>query len=321
MVRWGLKANAAPYPATAPSCRSRWPRRWSRMTRNAQEVLETGTTMEKAQVIAEKIVEKIVIKEVIKAHREKLPERRKGYTQKAIVGGHKGLPAGPANYRDRDAGRDLHRHAQGRRRLPGDEMNNFAIAVSVGLQYGVPLEGIRGRPSPSPSSNLRGWCRATTRSRNATSILDYIFRELAVSLPRPDGFWPMFAPTGQTFDDIGRGAGEGRVERPRSCPESRGSSPIDVLKQVASTGYLRKRAPQELVVFQGWGRSGRHAGNAGARTRGGGSTTVAAIAATTAVTTGTVKPRRTDQGPRCRATRAKPAGNAATTRWSATGPA
>ncbi|MEL6597477.1 MAG: vitamin B12-dependent ribonucleotide reductase, partial [Pseudomonadota bacterium] len=56
---------------------------------DAQEVLESGSLQEKATVLAEKIVEKIVVKEVIKSHREKMPERRKGYTQKAIVGGHK----------------------------------------------------------------------------------------------------------------------------------------------------------------------------------------------------------------------------------------
>jgi len=51
----------------------------------AAEVLESGNTMEKAQVIAEKIIEKVIVKEVIKSHREKMPERRKGYTQKAIT--------------------------------------------------------------------------------------------------------------------------------------------------------------------------------------------------------------------------------------------
>ena len=74
----------------------------------------------------------------------------------------------------------------------------------------------------------------------------------------------------------------------REVPESRGSSPIDVLKQVASTGYLRKRAPQELVVFQGGADPVATLETLVPETRGGGSTTVAAIAATTAVTTGTV---------------------------------
>ncbi len=55
----------------------------------AAEVLETGTAPEKAVVLAEKIVEKIIVKEVRARERLKMPQRRKGYTQKAIVGGHK----------------------------------------------------------------------------------------------------------------------------------------------------------------------------------------------------------------------------------------
>ena len=52
-------------------------------------MLESGAPAEKAAVLAEKIVEKIIVKEIARSHREKLPERRKGYPQKAIVGGHK----------------------------------------------------------------------------------------------------------------------------------------------------------------------------------------------------------------------------------------
>ncbi|MGB0905515.1 MAG: vitamin B12-dependent ribonucleotide reductase, partial [Mangrovicoccus sp.] len=103
----------------------------------AAEVLETGSHSEKAQVLAEKIVEKIVYKEV-RALREKLPERRKGYTQKAIVGGHK-VYLRTGEYKDGSLGEifiDMHKEGAGFRAM----MNNFAIAVSVGLQYGVPLE-------------------------------------------------------------------------------------------------------------------------------------------------------------------------------------
>jgi ribonucleoside-diphosphate reductase alpha chain len=56
---------------------------------DAAEILENGSMQEKAAVLAEKIVEKVIVKEVVRSHREKMPERRKGYTQKAIVGGHK----------------------------------------------------------------------------------------------------------------------------------------------------------------------------------------------------------------------------------------
>ena len=105
---------------------------------DAAEILETGTPQEKAAVIAEKIVEKVVIKEIIKTEREKMPERRKGYTQKAIVGGHK-VYLRTGEYSDGSLGEifiDMHKEGAGFRAM----MNNFAIAVSVGLQYGVPLE-------------------------------------------------------------------------------------------------------------------------------------------------------------------------------------
>jgi len=249
---------------------------------DAQEVMETGSTMEKAQVIAEKIVEKIVIKEVIKAHREKLPSRRKGYTQKAIVGGHK-VYLRTGEYQDGNLGEifiDMHKEGAGFRAM----MNNFAIAVSVGLQYGVPLEEFVDAftfTKFEPSGMVQG----NETIKNATSILDYIFRELAVSyLDRTD--LAHVQPQGTSFDDVGRGTEEG-VSNIREVPESRGSTPIEVLKQVASTGYLRKRAPQELMVFQGGADPVATLETLVPEARGGG-TTIAAVAATTAVTTGTV---------------------------------
>ncbi|QFU08412.1 Vitamin B12-dependent ribonucleotide reductase [Rhodobacteraceae bacterium THAF1] len=210
----------------------------------AEEVLATGTAQEKAQVLAEKIVEKIIYKEVAQA-REKLPERRRGYTQKAIVGGHK-VYLRTGEYKDGKLGEifiDMHKEGAGFRAM----MNNFAIAVSVGLQYGVPLEEFvdaftftRFEPA--------GMVQGNEAIKNATSILDYIFRELAVSyLDRSD--LAHVKPEGQSFDDLGRGEEEGK----RNFTEvsgSDGSSPLDVLRQVASSGYLRGRAPKELVVMQ-----------------------------------------------------------------------
>jgi len=104
----------------------------------AEEILATGSAQEKAAVLAEKIVEKVVIKEVIRSNREKMPQRRRGYTQKAIVGGHK-VYLRTGEYEDGQLGEifiDMHKEGAGFRAM----MNNFAIAVSVGLQYGVPLD-------------------------------------------------------------------------------------------------------------------------------------------------------------------------------------
>jgi ribonucleoside-diphosphate reductase alpha chain len=124
----------------------------------------------------EKVVEKIVYRYLAK--RRRLPQRRRGYTQKAIVGGHKVyLRAG--EYEDGTLGEiflDMHKEGAAFRSL----MNCFAISVSLGLQYGVPLEEyidafIFSRFEPS------GPVVGNDRIKLATSIIDYIFRELAIT--------------------------------------------------------------------------------------------------------------------------------------------
>ncbi len=212
----------------------------------AEEILATGSPQEKATVLAEKIVEKIVYKEVAKSQRERMPERRRGYTQKAIVGGHK-VYLRTGEYQDGSLGEifiDMHKEGAGFRAM----MNNFAIAVSVGLQYGVPLEEFvdaftftRFEPA--------GMVQGNEAIKNATSILDYIFRELAVSyLDRSD--LAHVKPDGPTFDELGRGEEEG-VSNFSEMPGTGGSSQFEVLKKVVSAGYTRGRVPQELVVVDG----------------------------------------------------------------------
>ncbi|WP_137700623.1 vitamin B12-dependent ribonucleotide reductase [Marimonas lutisalis] len=212
----------------------------------AQEILETGTPQEKAATLAEKIVEKVVVKEIIKSHREKMPERRKGYTQKAIVGGHK-VYLRTGEYEDGSLGEifiDMHKEGAGFRAM----MNNFAIAVSVGLQYGVPLEEFVDAFTFTKFEPA-GMVQGNDSIKNATSILDYIFRELAVSyLDRTD--LAHVKPEGATFDDLGRGEEEG-VSNIKEMSDTAASRSLEVLKQISSTGYLRKRLPQELVVLQG----------------------------------------------------------------------
>ena len=105
----------------------------------AAELMEEGNPQVKAATLAEKVIEKVIVKEIIKGNeRSKMPERRKGYTQKAIVGGHK-VYLRTGEYSNGALGEifiDMHKEGAGFRAM----MNNFAIAVSVGLQYGVPLE-------------------------------------------------------------------------------------------------------------------------------------------------------------------------------------
>jgi len=212
----------------------------------AAEILETGSQQEKAVTLAEKIVEKVVIKEVVKSHRTKMPHRRKGYTQKAVVGGHK-VYLRTGEYEDGNLGEifiDMHKEGAGFRAM----MNNFAIAVSVGLQYGVPLEEFVDAFTFTKFEPA-GMVQGNDSIKNATSILDYVFRELAVSyLDRTD--LAHVKPEGPAFDDIGRGEEEG-VSNVTELSETAATRSLEVLKQISSTGYLRKRLPQELVVFNG----------------------------------------------------------------------
>lgn len=110
--------------------------------------------------------------------REKIPNRRKGYTQKAVVGGHK-VYLRTGEYDDGRLGEifvDMHKEGAALRSL----LNSFAISVSLGLQYGVPLEEyveafVSFRCDPS------GPVQGNDSIKQATSVLDYIARELAIS--------------------------------------------------------------------------------------------------------------------------------------------
>ncbi len=142
-----------------------------------QDLAATNPATERAAAAAEKIVERI-IERVRQQERERLPGRRKGYTQKASVGGHK-VYLRTGEYDDGRLGEifiDMHKEGAAFRSL----MNNFAIAISLGLQYGVPLDEYvdaftftRFEPA--------GIVQGNDAIKNATSILDYIFRELAVA--------------------------------------------------------------------------------------------------------------------------------------------
>jgi ribonucleoside-diphosphate reductase alpha chain len=241
----------------------------------AADVLETGSAPEKVAVVAEKIVEKIILREVRNREREKMPQRRKGYTQKAIVGGHK-VYLRTGEYADGSLGEifiDMHKEGAGFRAM----MNNFAIAVSVGLQYGVPLEEFVDAFTFTKFEPA-GMVQGNDSIKQATSILDYIFRELAVSyLDRTD--LAHVKPEGATFDDIGRGEAEG-LRNLAPMGETAASKSIEVLRQISSTGYLRNRMPQDLVVLQG--------GLAGATALAGGAEAAVAVQAMMPVSGGAV---------------------------------
>jgi len=160
----------------------------------------------RATGLAEKIVEKVVERIVVMRERERMPDRRKGYTQKAVVGGHK-VYLRTGEYDDGRLGEifiDMHKEGAALRSL----LNNFAIAVSLGLQYGVPLEEYVDAFTFTrfePSGPVQG----NDSIKYATSILDYVFRELAVSyLSRFD--LAHVEPAEGNFDALGKGVEEGK---------------------------------------------------------------------------------------------------------------
>jgi ribonucleoside-diphosphate reductase alpha chain len=161
--------------------------------------------------------------------RRRLPDRRKGYIQKSVVGGHK-VYLHTGEYDDGELGEifiDLHKEGAAFRSL----MNNFAISISIGLQYGVPLEEYCDAflfTRFEPAGEVRG----NAAIRHATSILDYIFRELAVSyLGRAD------LAQVDPFDARGDGL-------------SRRASDAESAARLISRGFARAASPDNLVTLR-----------------------------------------------------------------------
>ncbi|MEM0991234.1 MAG: vitamin B12-dependent ribonucleotide reductase, partial [Pseudomonadota bacterium] len=217
------------------------------------EDLEEATPHEAAVIVAEKIVEKVIVKEIqndTRGDRRTLPHRRRGYTQKAVVGGHK-VYLHTGEFEDGQLGEifiDMHKEGAAFRAM----MNNFAIAVSMGLQYGVPLEKFveaftftRFEPAGMVSGN--------DNIKTATSLLDYIFRELAVSyLDRSD--LAHVEPEGPRADEIGGGIAEGEINVAAAGQESSDKvmALLSTVAPVYKTGFTRGRIPtKELMVLQG----------------------------------------------------------------------
>jgi ribonucleoside-diphosphate reductase alpha chain len=187
----------------------------------------------RAAQLSEKVVERLVERIVVMREREKMPDRRKGYTQKAVVGGHK-VYLRTGEYDDGRLGEifiDMHKEGAALRSF----INNFAIAVSLGLQYGVPLEEYVDAFTFTrfePAGPVQG----NDSIKYATSILDYVFRELAVSyMGRFD--LAHVDPSESNFDAIGKGVEEGKSPEPASS-------------KYLSKGLTRSRT-DNLVVMRG----------------------------------------------------------------------
>jgi ribonucleoside-diphosphate reductase alpha chain len=204
---------------------------------DAVEALYEKPMAARAAQVSEKIVEKLVERIVVMREREKMPDRRKGYTQKAVVGGHK-VYLRTGEYDDGRLGEifiDMHKEGAALRSF----INNFAIAVSLGLQYGVPLDEYVDAFTFTrfePAGPVQG----NDSIKYATSILDYVFRELAVSyLSRFD--LAHVDPNESGFDALGKGVEEGK-----SPEEAAGSQATKYL----SRGLTRSRT-DNLVVMRG----------------------------------------------------------------------
>lgn len=206
-------------------------------TDDAIEAIMALPAAAKAAALSEKIVERIIERVERNREQEKLPTRRKGYTQKAKVGGHT-VFLRTGEYDDGRLGEifiDMNKEGSALRAL----INNFAISVSLGLQYGVPLEEYvdaftftRFEPS--------GFVQGNEAIKNATSILDYIFRELAISyLGRYD--LAHVSPEEARFDALSTN------DPDTTAPATPPASPAD---RIVSRGLMRGK-PTNLMAIPG----------------------------------------------------------------------
>ena len=160
--------------------------------------------------------------------RFKMPDRRKGYIQKAQIGDHK-VYLHTGEYDDGKIGEifiDTNKEGE----LVKAMMNNFAIAISLGLQYGVPLDEYVDAfidTKFEPSGNVYG----NDRILSASSILDYVFRELAISyLGKEDlAHTPSIASTKDITD------------------ETTDDKFLKIVKNITSKGFVRSNYEEKLV--------------------------------------------------------------------------
>ena len=183
-----------------------------------EETLAEMPSAARIKEIAEKVARAAV-------ERQRLPNRRKGYTQKATVGGHK-VYLRTGEYVDGNIGEifiDMHKEGAAFRSL----MNSFAIAVSIGLQYGVPLEEFVEAFAYTrfePSGPVQG----NDTVKMASSVLDYIFRELAISyLDRND--LAHVDPANLQPDSLSDSEKEQKLKRDDG----------DAIARIASSGFVR----------------------------------------------------------------------------------
>ena len=161
-----------------------------------------------------------------------MPDRRKGYIQKATIGDHK-VYLHTGEYEDGKIG-EIFIDTSKEGELVKALMNNFAIAVSLGLQYGVPLDefinayvGTKFEPS--------GKVHGNDRILSATSILDYIFRELAISYQNREDL----AHTPSIGENDSNAGDEQNSEHQNQL--------LKIVKDITSKGFVRNNYKKNLV--------------------------------------------------------------------------
>ena len=190
-------------------------------------VFRPGINKETTSTFGSKIQENI-------NKRFSMPDRRKGYIQKASIGDHK-VYLHTGEYEDGKIG-EIFIDTSKEGELVKALMNNFAIAISLGLQYGVPLDefvsayvGTKFEPS--------GKVHGNDRILSATSILDYIFRELAISyLNREDlAHTPSIGVTEKQTDEKAEDINDDQNQI------------LKIVKDISSKGFLRSNYKKKLV--------------------------------------------------------------------------
>ena len=179
----------------------------------------------------EKPITNLFNKSEVTSKRFGMPDRRKGYIQKATIGNHK-VYLHTGEYEDGKIG-EIFIDTSKEGELVKALMNNFAIAVSLGLQYGVPLDeyisafvGTKFEPS--------GKVHGNDRILSATSILDYIFRELAISY--------------QNREDLAHTPTIGGSEFGNDDQNSEGQNQLlKIVKDITSKGFVRNNYKKNLV--------------------------------------------------------------------------
>jgi len=213
----------------------------NRKTKNLDT--KDNTNNKKIDVVSEKNETKAISRDTNQGFVKKLnesvgrrfsmPDRRKGYIQKATIGDHK-VYLHTGEYEDGKIG-EIFIDTSKEGELVKALMNNFAIAISLGLQYGVPLDEFISayvNTKFEPSGKVYG----NDRILSASSILDYIFRELAISY--------------QNREDLAHTPSIGISDKPPNTDEENSEDKnqfLKIVKNITSKGFVRSNYKKNLV--------------------------------------------------------------------------